>query len=181
MPGHRPAGEPALPAARTPCPPVRYHLAENNLAWMRYPFEDPRMTGMRDEIDRINRLGDRSPGFVWRFETPAGDATDVRVLDDPRILFNLTIWETVEDLRRYVYRTEHVEFFRRRREWFLPPPNEPVALWWVPEGERPDVDEAMARIERLWRDGPSPEAFTLKQVYEPDGAPAARPVPRSTA
>ena len=166
-----------LPHSTTP---VRYHLAENNLAWMRYPFEDPRMAGMRGEIDRINKLGDRSPGFVWRFETDAGDATDVRVLDDPRILFNLTLWESVEDLRRYVYRTEHVEFFRRRREWFLPPPREPVALWWVPEGERPDVDEAMARIERLWRDGPSPEAFNLKQIYDPDGAPAAPPVARST-
>ena len=143
---------------------------------MRYPFEDPRMAGMRDEIDRINKLGDRSPGFVWRFETVAGDATDVRVLDDPRILFNLTIWETVADLRRYVYRSEHVEFFRRRREWFLPPPREPVALWWVPEGERPGVDVAMARIERLWRNGPSPEAFNLKQVYDPDGRPVVRAV-----
>ena len=181
MPGHRPAGEAPAPAARASRPPVRHHLAENNLAWMRYPFDDPRMAGMRDEIDRINRLGDRSPGFVWRFETAAGDATDVRVLDDPRILFNLTLWETVEDLRRYVYRSEHVEFFRRRREWFLPPPREPVALWWVREGERPDVDEAMARIERLWRDGPSPEAFTLKQVYDPDGAPTAWPVQRGTA
>ena len=160
--------------------PVRYHLAENNLAWMRYQFEDPRMAGMRDEIDRINKLGDRSPGFVWRFETEGGDATDVRVLDDPRILFNLTIWETVADLRRYVYRSEHVEFFRRRREWFLPPPHEPVALWWVPEGERPGVDEAMARIERLWRDGPSPEAFTLKQVYDPAGAPVEPPGGRRT-
>ena len=149
---------------------ARHHLAENNLAWMRHPFDDPRMAGMRDEIDRINRLGDRSPGFVWRFETPGGDATDVRVLDDPRVLFNLTVWETVADLRRYVYRTEHAAFFRRRREWFVPPPREPVALWWVPAGERPGVDEAMARIERLWRDGPSPEAFTLKQVYDPDGA-----------
>ncbi len=161
------------PAARAPRtkPAVRYHLAGNNLAWMRYPFEDPRMAGMRDAIDRINRLGDRSAGFVWRFETAGGDATGVRVLDDPRVLFNLTIWETLADLRRYVYRSEHVAFFRRRREWFLPPPWEPVALWWVPEGERPGVDEAMARIERLWRDGPSPAAFTLKQAYDPDGTP----------
>ena len=160
--------------------PVRYHLAENNLAWMRYPFEDPRMAGMRDAIDRINRLGDRSPGFVWRFETEAGDATGVRVLDDPRVLFNLTLWETIEDLRRYVYRSGHAAFFRRRREWFLPPPREPVALWWAPVGERPDVAEAMARIERLWRDGPSPAAFTLKHVYDPDGAPVPRPAQRST-
>ena len=160
--------------------PARYHLAGNNLAWMRFPFEDPRMADMRDAIDRINRLGDRAPGFVWRFATADGDATGVRVLDDPRVLFNLTLWETVADLRRYVYRGEHAAFFRRRREWFLPPPREPAALWWVRAGERPDVGEAMARIERLWRDGPSPEAFTLKQVYDPGGAPACRPGRRDT-
>ena len=143
-------------------------LAQANLAWMRYPLDDPRMADMRDEIDRINTLGDRSAGCVWRFRTESGTATDVRVLDDPGVLFNLTIWRSVEDLRRYVYRTEHVTFFRRRREWFVPPPREPVVLWWVAPGPRPGVEDAMARFERLWRDGPTADAFTLKRVYGPD-------------
>jgi hypothetical protein len=101
---------------RSPVPadPAQAHLAQAHLAWMRYPLDDPRMADMRDEIDRINALGDRSPGCLWRFETAGGTATDVRVLDDPRVLFNLTVWRSVEDLRRYVYRTEHVAFFRRR-------------------------------------------------------------------
>jgi hypothetical protein len=144
-------------------------LAETNLAWMRYPLDDPRLAEMRDEIDRINTLGDRSPGCLWRFETDAGHATDVRVLDDPRVLFNLTTWRSLDDLRGYVYHSEHVAFFRRRREWFLPPPREPLALWWIAEGARPSVDDAMGRLERLWRDGPSGEAFTLKRAYGPDG------------
>ncbi|MCH7748539.1 MAG: DUF3291 domain-containing protein [Acidobacteria bacterium] len=143
-------------------------LAQVNLAWMRYPLDDSRMADLRDEIDRINALGDRSPGCVWRFTTKGGAATDVRVLDDPRVLFNLTVWRSVEDLRRYVYHTEHAAFFRRRREWFVPPLHEPVAMWWVAPGERPSVEDAMARLDRLWRDGPSAEAFTLKRVYGPD-------------
>ena len=102
-------------------------LAQTNWAWMRYPLDDARMAPMRDEIDRINRLGDDAPGCVWRFETPVGDATDVRVLDDPRILFNLTLWRSLDDLRRYVYQSEHVAFFRRRRDWFIPPPQPPLA------------------------------------------------------
>jgi len=144
-------------------------LAQTNLAWMRYPLEDPRMAPMRDEIDRINRLGDDSPGFVWRFETPEGDATAVRVLDDPTILFNLTIWHSVEDLRRYVYRTEHVDFFRRRREWFVPPPKPPLALWWIAAGARPDVEESLRRLDLLWRLGPTPEAFTLAWAFDAEG------------
>ena len=87
---------------------------------MRHPLDDQRMAGMRDEIDRINALADRSPGYVWRFKTAGGDATDVRVLDDWRVLFNLTIWRSLDALQRYVYHSEHAVFFRRRREWFLP-------------------------------------------------------------
>ena len=144
-------------------------LAQTNLAWMRYSLDDPRIAPMRDEIDRINRIGDDSPGFVWRFQTEAGDATDIRVLDEPRVLFNLSIWRSVADLRRYVYQTEHVDFLRRRREWFLPPPRAPLAMWWIADGERPTIDEAMARLEQLWREGPTPDAFTLKVAYDAEG------------
>ncbi len=146
-------------------------LAETNLAWMRYPLDDPRMAGMREEIDRINALGDRSPGFVWRFKTASGDATDVRVLDDWRVLFNLTIWRSLDDLRHYVYHTEHAAFLSRRREWFVPPPKEAVAMWWIAQGHYPSVDEALSRLERLWEHGPSAEVFTLNQAYGPDGRP----------
>ena len=148
-------------------------LAQANLAWMRYPLHDPRMAAMRDEIDRINGLGDAAPGFIWRFQTAEGDATDVRVLDDPRVLFNLTIWRSIDALRRYVYHTEHAAFMRRRRDWFLRPPKPPLAMWWVPAGTHPTVDEAMARLDCLWREGPSSEAFPLTQAYGPDGSLAA--------
>ena len=152
-------------------------LAEANLAWMRYPLDDPRMADMRDEIDRINALGDNSPGFIWRFRTAEGDATDVRVLDDPRVLFNLSIWRSVDDLRHYVYRTEHAAFLRRRRDWFVRPPKPPLAMWWVPAGTRPTVDEAMQRLERLWREGPSSQAFPLTHPFGPNDGPAAPPSP----
>ena len=140
-------------------------LAQANLAWMRYPLDDPRMADMREEISRINELGDRSPGCIWRFESQGGDATDVRVLDDPLVLFNLTVWGSLEDLRRFVYHTEHAAFLRSRRKWFVPPPHEPVAMWWVGHDERPSVEASMTRLERLWRDGPSPDAFTFTHAY----------------
>ena len=146
-------------------------LAQTNLAWARFPLDDPRMAGFVEAIDRINVVGDRSPGCLWRFRTAGGDATDVRILDDPRILYNLTTWRSVEDLRNYAYRTEHAAFFRRRREWFLPAPRPPLAMWWVPGGYRPTVEESVSRLERLWRDGPTPPAFTLKTAFDPDGAP----------
>lgn len=114
---------------------MQWQLAEVNLAWIRYPLEDPRMSTMREEIVRINRLGDQPPGFIWR---------------------------SVQDLRAYVYHSEHVAFFRQRREWFVSPLREPVAMWWVKDGVRPSVDDAMARLARLWERGSTTEAFTFK-------------------
>lgn len=152
-------------------------LAQTNLAWMRYPLDDPRMADMRDEINRINALGDSSPGFVWRLQTAEGDATSIRVLNDSCILFNLTIWRSIDDLQQYVYHTQHAAFLRRRRDWFLPPPKPPLAMWWIPAGTRPTIDEAMARLERLWRDGPSVRAFSLNEPFAPHGARVPRSAP----
>ena len=104
-----------------------------------------------EALDRINAVGDRSPGCLWRFPTEGGDATHVRVLDDPQILFNLTTWRSVEDLRRYAYRTEHVELFRRRREWFLSPPKPSLAIWWVPEAFRISAGLPQCRFARCGR------------------------------
>jgi hypothetical protein len=131
------------------------------------------MREMRDAIDRLNVLGDHSPGCLWRYKTQDGAATGVRVLDDPTVLFNLTVWRSLEDLGRYVYRSDHAAFLRRRREWFVPATKEPVAMWWIAPGEHLSVEEAMTRFEQLWRDGPTAEAFTFKRAFGPGGQPSS--------
>ena len=82
----------------------------------------------------INALAESSPGFVWRFMTPAGDATAERPYEDDRIIINYSVWEDAESLRRYVYESGHVAFMRRRREWFERMADAFMALWWVPAG-----------------------------------------------
>lgn len=144
----------------------RYHLAQANLARMRAPLEDPVMEDFRKQLDAINAAADHSPGFVWRLQTDAGDATDVRIHDDERILFNASVWTTLEDLRFYVYRGAHAGPFRERRRWFDPSGSASV-LWWVPAGHRPTVEEAMERLGLLERHGPTPEAFTFQTHFPP--------------
>src|SRR5437764_12558909 len=94
------------------------HIAQVNIARMHAPLDDPVMAGFVARLAEINALADRSPGFVWRLQTEEGDATYLRPYDDDRILLNLSVWESVEQLKRYVYRRPHGAVMRRRRQWF---------------------------------------------------------------
>ena len=134
------------------------HLAQLNVARLRAPIDDPLIDDFRNALERINKLGDESPGFVWRLQTDDGDATAIKAFDDPLVILNLTVWESVEALKAYVYKSEHVEFLRRRREWFEPY-GPSVAMWWIDEGTLPTVDEAVERWRDLEANGPSDRAF----------------------
>ncbi|MGQ0651942.1 MAG: DUF3291 domain-containing protein [Betaproteobacteria bacterium] len=136
-----------------------------HIARMKAPLEDPVMAGFVARLDEINALADRSPGFVWRLQTDAGNATYLRPYDDDRIFFNLSVWDSIESLKRYVYYTAHVEVFRRRQAWFEKFAGAYLALWWVPQGHLPGVDEAKKRLAHLETHGPSPFAFTFKQPF----------------
>ena len=146
------------------------HLAQVNIARMKGPLESAVMAGFVARLDEINALADRSPGFVWRLQTGEGNATYLRPYDDDRILFNLSVWESIEHLREYVYCSAHVEVLRDRHEWFSRFERAYLALWWIPAGHRPSVDEAKKRLGHLDQHGPTPFAFTFKVTFPPDPA-----------
>jgi hypothetical protein len=146
------------------------HIAQVNIARMNAPLDDPIMAGFVARLDDINALADRSPGFVWRLQSPAGNATYLRPYDDDRILFNLSVWQTIDQLKQYVYHSAHAELLRQRREWFEKFTGVYVAVWWVPAGHRPSVDEAKKRLAHLDAHGPAPFAFTFRQTYPADEA-----------
>jgi len=143
-------------------------IAQVNIGRMKGALEDPVMAGFVARLDEINALADRSPGFVWRLQTEAGNATYMRPFDDDRILFNMSVWESIEQLKRYVYYTAHVEVLKRRADWFEKFSGAYTALWWVPQGHRPSVDEAKKRLAHLDAHGPSPFAFTFKNPFPAD-------------
>lgn len=147
----------------------RFQLAQANIARMRAPLDDPIMEGFRIQLDAINAVADASPGFVWRLQTEDGDATALRVFEDDRILFNMSVWDSVEALHAYVYRSGHVDLLRNRRSWFEPLEGPALVLWWIPRGHTPTVDEAKTRLELLQQKGPTPEAFTFRNVFGPPG------------
>ncbi|HLG76531.1 MAG TPA: DUF3291 domain-containing protein [Ktedonobacteraceae bacterium] len=144
-----------------------HHLAQVNIAHMIAPLSDPLMAGFVAKLDEVNALADVSPGFIWRFQTPEGNATEVRAYDDDRILFNMSVWASLEDLSRYVYamESEHRHVMKQRRSWFERFEGPYMALWWIPEGHIPTIDEAKARLESLRLHGATPFAFTFKRPF----------------
>src|SRR5689334_1068257 len=97
---------------------TQYHLAQLNIGRIRGPIDGPIMKEFVDNLERINKVGDESPGFVWRMQTDSGNATEITYSDDEMMKANMTVWENIEALFEYTYRSEHVEFLRRRAEWF---------------------------------------------------------------
>jgi hypothetical protein len=146
-----------------------FHLAQMNLARMRARFEDPLMEGFRSQLEAINAVADSSPGFVWRLQTPDGDATSLRVTEDDRILINMSVWASLEALHQYVYKSPHVQPLRDRKEWFEPLPPPSLVLWWISAGHIPSIEEAMGRLQELVRLGPTQAAFTFRQPFPPPG------------
>lgn len=145
-----------------------FHIAQVNIARMKVPLDSPQMEGFVSRLDEINALADRAEGFVWRLQTPEGNATYLRPYADERILVNMSVWKSVEALKNYTYRTAHAELLRDRRQWFEQVSEAYLALWWVPASHLPGVDEAKKRLEYLGKNGPTQFAFTFKTIHEPD-------------
>jgi len=148
-------------------------LAQVNIASMRAPLDDPLMTGFVSQLVAVNAEADASPGFVWRLATEQGDATDLRPYDDPTVLFNLSVWRSVEYLRQYVYRSRHLAVLKERQQWFEKMPGPHLALWWIPAGHIPSIEEAKSRLAYLTEHGQSPVAFTFERLQAPPEEPRA--------
>jgi heme-degrading monooxygenase HmoA len=144
---------------------MRYHLAQLNIGKIKYPLDDPRMAGFVDNLDKINVLAEATPGFVWRLQDDHGNATSITAFDDPNLLVNMSVWESAEALKAYVYKSEHRDFLQRRQEWFkrvMPY----MVMWWVPAGHIPTVGEAKERLAHLEQYGDTAHAFTFRKLFE---------------
>jgi len=141
-----------------------FHLAQVNIALARAPIDSDLLSEFVALLDPINALADRAPGFVWRLQTEDGNAMAVRGFDNDRMIVNLSIWESIDHLATFVYRSAHTDVMRRRREWF-DRIGVHLALWWVPAGHLPTVAEAEERLTHLQEHGPTAYAFTFKLMF----------------
>lgn len=146
------------------------HLALINIARARYGLHDRRMAEFVDNLDEINEAAVNSPGFVWRLVDAVGSTSiSINVSEDPRLIVNIAVWESVAALEKYTYQTSHIKFFSRRYEWFERLEGPHMALWWITPGTRPSLAEGLRRLSYLQDHGPGPEAFVFGNEFPPPG------------
>lgn len=152
---------------------MHYHLAEVNVARMVAPLDSPQLAPFVAQLGAVNAEADRAPGFVWRLL----DASSVRTENDPFVLFNLSVWESVDHLKRYTYSAGHAQVFRSRADWFEKPTKAHLAMWWIPAGHIPTIDEACERLDYRRAHGDTPAAFSFQSLAPSPDVPAADPAP----
>lgn len=146
---------------------TEWHIAQLNVGTALYDVDDPRMAGFTGRLDEINALADAAQGFVWRLQSDSGNATDIKLTDNPLFIVNLSVWDGIEALFDFAYKTEHARVMAGRRQWFEKPTEDFLVLWWVPAGALPSAEEALERLAHLRAHGPSERAFTFKSRFPP--------------
>lgn len=142
-----------------------FHLAQVNIGIAKGDMQSEVMQEFADNLDPVNAIAEASNGFVWRLKDDSGDATNITFSDNPNELINMSVWESVEDLKHFMFKTHHLDFLKRKKEWFEPASQATYVLWWVPIGHIPSIDEAKEKLETLRTLGDSPQAFSFKQVF----------------
>src|SRR6266480_3504758 len=141
------------------------YLAQINIARLIAPIDDPRIAEFVAQLEPINALADQAAGFVWRLQSESGNATDIPYSDDPFVIVNMSVWESIEALRDFAYKSRHIEVFRDRAKWFEKAVKPMYCLWWVPAGHRPTVAEARERLEHYQEHGATQYSFWFSHRY----------------
>lgn len=142
------------------------HLAQLNVGRFRYPTSDPRMAGFMQNLDLVNGIADRAPGFVWRMQDDSGNATAIPVTPDPMMAANVSVWEDVASFEHYVWNTVHRRFYENRAKWFEVMTSMHFVMWWVDPGTEPTLAEAMARLDHYNKHGNTDHAFGWDHLPE---------------
>jgi len=141
------------------------HLAQINIARLLAPIDDPKIAAFVAQLDVVNSLAEKSPGFIWRLKSDAGNATDIAFNADPFVIVNMSVWESVESLKQFTYSGQHLSVFRNRSDWFEKMLLPHYCLWWIPDGYVPTVAEGRKRLESYQAHGATPEAFWFSQLF----------------
>ncbi|TCV17912.1 uncharacterized protein DUF3291 [Vibrio crassostreae] len=146
-------------------------LAQLNIALAKYPLDAPEIKEFVDNLELVNGIAESSEGFVWRLKDESGDATNIKAFDDPNMIVNMSVWDSVDSLKNFMFRTHHRDFMRRKGDWFHRLPEDTYVLWWIEEDHIPTLEEAIERLERLRDIGDTPYAFTFKTNFTESEAP----------
>ncbi len=144
---------------------MTHHLAQINIGRLIAPVDDPKIAEFVAQLDPVNALADTAPGFVWRLQSSSGNATDIVYNDHPFVIVNMSVWESVEALRDFVYKSNHLDVLRGRAKWFEKMEKPHYCLWWIPSTHIPTVAEGRERLEHYQQYGATPFSFWFSKLY----------------
>jgi hypothetical protein len=143
-----------------------YQLAQINIAKLVSPIDSPPIADFVADLDRVNQLAERSKGFIWRLKDETGNATQINPFNDTLLIVNISVWESVEDLKQFVYRSDHVEVYIKRAKWFEKMQEAYMALWWIEAGNFPSAEDGKERLMYLREHGESNYVFSFKKIFD---------------
>jgi len=147
---------------------TEYQIAEINVARMRgVNINDPIMKEFVDNLDKVNALAESSKGFIWRLKDESNNATNLNPFNDEQVIINISVWQSIETLENFIYKTFHTEFLKRRKEWFQSYGKAYTAMWWTPKGQYPAIQEAIEKLDYYQKNGPSELVFDFRNKYLP--------------
>ena len=149
------------------------HLAQANVARFRAPLDSPIMKEFTDFLEPVNKLAEESPGFVWRLTDSEGRSASYieSPFKDELTAINISIWENYESLSQFVYTTVHSYFLRNKKKWFDLSGHSQFIMWWIPKGELPTLEMVKQKLEYQEKHGDTPQAFSIKQLFDAHGNP----------
>ena len=147
------------------------------------PVGHPTVQGFVDRIASVYASAEGSLGFFARSErnvhtlehswgpviaprcTPEGVSLN-------ELAMALSLWRDMESVAAFAYRSAHGEALSHRTDWFRKGSWPVYVAWWVDENHTPNWTEAADRLDHLHVNGSTPSAFTFKQPFDANGAPA---------
>ena len=142
-----------------------FQLAQINIGELIAPIDDPLVSEFVDNLDAINELAEKSPGFVWRFKDESNSAVNVQLFENPNQIINMSVWEDLDSLKHFAYETKHVEFFKKRALWFKKMKEPHMCFWWIHQGSYPTPEEGIKRLMYFREHGDTEYAFSFKRPY----------------
>lgn len=145
---------------------ANFHLAQLNIADSKADIDSNIMSSFVDRLDEIHVLAESAPGFIRRYQDEEGEDAPLQIFNNPLILVNLTVWEDIDSLRHFVYKTVHKELIQGRQTWFHKIPETHQVIWWVPAGHWPTLQEAKEKLDMIRKEGPTEKAFSFAKNFE---------------
>jgi len=134
-----------------------------NVAQMKHPKDAPDMQSFFNAVPHVQRLAESSPGFIWR-ELNEDDPTIGKRLGADFIV-NLSAWESLDSLYAFVFSQSHRQIMMARDHWFTHVGKALSVVWFANDAPYPSWDQAIDRLEMLWQNGPTRDAFDYSWAH----------------